>query len=86
MFLFKEHLHSVPLHSSDDDQPCRSHKRAAQQDLSSDDEFEKEMAGEALSAMKLMVSQATEKTGVEMSVDAETSACGPSQGVCIDAT
>ena len=67
--LFKAHFHThahthTHTHTSSGDEGCspdsHPHKTSARQNLSSEeDEFEKEMAGEALTAMKQMVSQAT---------------------------
>ena len=65
-------LHHVPnqisTYSSDNEgcSPQYSlHRSATQQDLSSEDEFEKEMAGEIASAIKLMVSKASVKRDID---------------------
>lgn len=49
-----------------------SNKSSSQQGVSSDDEFEKDMAREVLSAMKLMVSRASAKKDAKKPLDANT--------------
>lgn len=56
----------------------------ARQELSSEDEFEREMAGEVLSAMKLMVSQAAikrETGGKRVQIDASSVGSSKSSNV-----
>ena len=77
---------------SSDNEGCtaqyNSHRSAAQQDLSSEDEFEKEMAGEVMSAMKVMLSKAATRRGVGDrrivgDAKAKPSDVSTSEGVCV---